>query len=98
MLGTGGEAGNNREEQKTATARKGKKQNDLTTIRISLASSAELEKDRDEFDLYFRQQNDHLKNKASIWSPCAGNTSWTRCRRPACQTNTTERCETTTSS
>src|SRR5271165_487572 len=32
-------------------------------IRIFLASSSELEKDRDEFDLYFRQQNDQLRDK-----------------------------------
>ncbi len=30
----------------------------LRTIRIFLASSSELREDRDEFDLYFRQQND----------------------------------------
>ena len=45
------------------------KQNDLTTIRIFLASSAELEKDRDEFDLYFRQQNDHLKKQGIYLEP-----------------------------
>jgi len=33
------------------------------TIRIFLASSEELRKDRDEFDLYFRQQNDRLRKK-----------------------------------
>lgn len=32
-----------------------------TTIRIFLASSAELRADRDEFDLYFRQLNDRLR-------------------------------------
>jgi hypothetical protein len=31
------------------------------TIRIFLASSAELREDRDAFDLYFRQQNDQLR-------------------------------------
>jgi Leucine-rich repeat (LRR) protein len=36
---------------------------DVRTIRIFLASSAELEKDRDEFDSYFRRQNDLLINK-----------------------------------
>jgi hypothetical protein len=34
-----------------------------STIRIFLASSAELREDRDEFDLYFRQQNDQLLKK-----------------------------------
>ncbi len=33
------------------------------TIRIFLASSSELEKDRDAFDLYFRQQNDQLRKQ-----------------------------------
>jgi len=33
------------------------------TIRIFLASSAELCEDRDAFDLYFRQQNDQLRKK-----------------------------------
>ena len=33
------------------------------TIRIFLASSQELETDRDQFDLYFRQQNDQLIKK-----------------------------------
>jgi hypothetical protein len=32
-------------------------------IRIFLASSSELEKDRDAFDLYFRQQNDQLRKE-----------------------------------
>ena len=45
------------------------KQNDPTTIRIFLASSAELEKDRDEFDLYFGQQNDHLKKHGIYLEP-----------------------------
>lgn len=35
----------------------------LKTVKIFLASSSELREDRDEFDLYFRQQNDHLKDK-----------------------------------
>jgi hypothetical protein len=35
----------------------------LRTIRIFLASSAELREDRDAFDLYFRQQNDQLRKK-----------------------------------
>ena len=35
----------------------------LSTIRIFLASSAELREDRDAFDLYFRQQNDQLRKK-----------------------------------
>jgi len=34
----------------------------VRTIRIFLASSAELREDRDAFDLYFRQQNDRLRN------------------------------------
>jgi internalin A len=34
--------------------------NNIRTIKIFLASSSELEKDRDAFDLYFRQQNDGL--------------------------------------
>ncbi|MGH8533664.1 MAG: COR domain-containing protein, partial [Gammaproteobacteria bacterium] len=42
-------------EEKLATA--------LRTIRIFLASSAELEQDRDAFDLYFRQQNDQFRKK-----------------------------------
>ena len=33
------------------------------TIRIFLASSAELREDRDAFDLYFRQQNDQLRKE-----------------------------------
>ncbi len=33
------------------------------TIRIFLASSAELHEDRDAFDLYFRQQNDRLRKQ-----------------------------------
>ena len=33
------------------------------TIRIFLASSAELRADRDEFDLYFRQRNDQLRKE-----------------------------------
>lgn len=32
------------------------------TVKIFLASSAELQADRDEFELYFRQQNDRLRN------------------------------------
>ena len=35
----------------------------LHTIRIFLASSAELREDRDAFDLYFRQQNDQLRKE-----------------------------------
>jgi hypothetical protein len=35
------------------------------TIRIFLASSAELKDDRDAFDLYFRRQNDQLKDKGN---------------------------------
>jgi internalin A len=35
----------------------------LSTMRIFLASSAELREDRDAFDLYFRQQNDQLHKK-----------------------------------
>ncbi len=35
----------------------------LRAIRIFLASSSELRKDRDDFDLYFRQRNDHLRKK-----------------------------------
>jgi internalin A len=37
-----------------------KSQEPLHTIKIFLASSSELKEDRDEFDLYFRQQNDRL--------------------------------------
>jgi hypothetical protein len=33
------------------------------TIKIFLASSSELKEDRDAFDLYFRQQNDRLRNQ-----------------------------------
>ena len=33
-------------------------------VRIFLASSSELREDRDEFDLYFRQQNDQFRKKA----------------------------------
>ena len=36
---------------------------DQREIRIFLASSSELSEDRDQFDLYFRQQNDHLRKK-----------------------------------
>jgi hypothetical protein len=35
----------------------------LRTIKIFLASSEELRKDRDEFDLYVRQQNDSCRKK-----------------------------------
>ena len=35
----------------------------LRKVRIFLASSSELQGDRDEFDLYFRQRNDSLLNK-----------------------------------
>ncbi len=35
----------------------------IKTIRIFLASSSELRKDRDAFDLYFRQQNDRLRKQ-----------------------------------
>ena len=35
----------------------------VRTIRIFLASSAELREDRDAFDLYFRQRNDFLRKK-----------------------------------
>ena len=49
--------------KKSTTARKGKNKIVLTTIKIFLASSVELKDDRDEFDLYFRQQNDHLKEQ-----------------------------------
>ena len=35
----------------------------VKTIRIFLASSAELREDRDAFDLYFRQQNDRLRKQ-----------------------------------
>lgn len=35
----------------------------LRTVRIFLASSSELEEDRDAFDLYFRQRNDRLKDQ-----------------------------------
>jgi hypothetical protein len=35
----------------------------MGTIRIFLASSAELRDDRDAFDLYFRQQNDQLRKR-----------------------------------
>lgn len=35
----------------------------VKTIRIFLASSSELRKDRDAFDLYFRQQNDRLRKQ-----------------------------------
>lgn len=36
---------------------------DDKTLRIFLASSSELREDRDKFDLYFRQQNDRLRNE-----------------------------------
>jgi internalin A len=36
---------------------------DVKTVRIFLASSAELREDRDAFDLYFRQQNDRLRKE-----------------------------------
>ncbi|MET0067777.1 MAG: hypothetical protein ABW076_15640 [Candidatus Thiodiazotropha sp.] len=35
----------------------------IKTVRIFLASSAELREDRDAFDLYFRQQNDQLRKQ-----------------------------------
>jgi hypothetical protein len=44
-------------------ANEGQRATPLRTIRIFLASSAELRKDRDAFDLYFRQQNDQLRKK-----------------------------------
>ena len=37
------------------------------TIKIFLASSSELRDDRDAFDLYFRQQNDHLMEEKGIY-------------------------------
>ena len=37
------------------------------TIKIFLASSEELRKDRDDFDLYFRQQNDHLMEEKGLY-------------------------------
>ena len=42
------------------------KSDSLQTIRIFLASSAELREDRDEFDLYFSHVNDHLIDQKSI--------------------------------
>ena len=36
---------------------------EIKTIKIFLASSEELRADRDEFDLYFRQQNDLFRKK-----------------------------------
>jgi internalin A len=48
---------------KTAAKKKTKEKADLKAIKIFLASSAELRDDRNEFDLYFRQQNDHLKEE-----------------------------------
>jgi hypothetical protein len=44
-------------------AREEKPATSLRTIRIFLASSSELQEDRDDFDLYFRQQNDQLRKK-----------------------------------
>lgn len=39
----------------------------LKTIKIFLASSSELKEDRDAFDLYFRQQNDHLLEEKGVY-------------------------------
>ncbi len=39
----------------------------MRTCRIFLASSAELREDRDAFDLYFRQQNDWLRQKEGLY-------------------------------
>ena len=36
---------------------------EIKTVKIFLASSAELKEDRDAFELYFRQQNDHLRKE-----------------------------------
>jgi hypothetical protein len=41
-------------------AKKTRRSGPLRKVRIFLASSSELREDRDEFDLYFRQQNDSL--------------------------------------
>ncbi len=49
----------NEETEKTASA---KFENTQRTIKIFLASSEELKDERDQFDLYFRQQNDILRN------------------------------------
>lgn len=37
------------------------------TVKIFLASSSELRIDRDDFDLYFRQQNDHLLEEKGVY-------------------------------
>ena len=49
------QAGSDRSEPNLTTS--------VRTIRIFLASSAELREDRDAFDLYFRQQNDRLRKQ-----------------------------------
>jgi len=46
--------------KQSAAATKSKKKTSLSTIKIFLASSAELKDDRDDFDLYFSHQNDRL--------------------------------------
>ena len=52
-----------RVEKLPGWARDDKPATPLRTIRIFLASSSELREDRDEFDLYFRQQNDQLRKQ-----------------------------------
>lgn len=42
-------------------------QKEIKDIKIFLASSSELAEDRDAFDLYFRQQNDYLKDEKGIY-------------------------------
>ncbi|MDD5322393.1 MAG: COR domain-containing protein [Methylococcales bacterium] len=46
-------------DENTSTSKDDK----VRTIKIFLASSSELKDDRDDFDLYFRQQNDRLRKK-----------------------------------
>ncbi len=60
--------------KKTATTRtrksvipaKDNKKTELKTIKIFLASSAELREDRDAFDLYLNHQNDHLIEQQGV--------------------------------
>ncbi|MEM9008097.1 MAG: COR domain-containing protein [Cyanobacteria bacterium P01_F01_bin.86] len=55
----------NDETTTSADSQRSKSKNTVNekTIRIFLASSAELRDDRDAFDLYFRQQNDRLRKQ-----------------------------------
>lgn len=57
------ENGGGTASQEEAESAESEGEGEVRTIRIFLASSAELREDRDAFDLYFRQQNDLLRKQ-----------------------------------